>query len=91
MAENRENRPDIYCPFRVLRVEHPAMLRGHGTSTTEEFYPCLGKRCAAYYPGGCLRLVAPAAVRNEGPEFINPHSLEALAMIERLTAQLEGG
>ncbi len=48
------------CPFRVCKVERPQMLRGNGTTWTEEFCFCMGEECAAYYPGGCLRLQPPA-------------------------------
>ena len=50
------------CPFRVLKAEHPAMLRGHGSTVTEEFYQCMGEECAAYYRGICLRLQPPFSV-----------------------------
>lgn len=52
------------CPFRVCKVEHPAVLRGQGATVTEEFYDCMGKECAAYYNGGCMRLIPPALVVN---------------------------
>lgn len=55
-----ENEMIKKCPFRVCKVEHPAMLRGHGATVTEEFYNCMGTACAAYYQGGCLRLLPPA-------------------------------
>lgn len=66
-----ENKPVKKCPFRVCKIEHPPMLRGSGTIFTDEFYDCIGEACAAYYPGGCLRL-GPAAITlnttDYGPE-----------------------
>ena len=53
------------CPFLVRRIEHPPVLKGHGTIVVDEFLPCHGKDCAAYYRGGCLRLVPPALVIGE--------------------------
>ena len=50
------------CPFRVHSVQHMPMLRGNGPSTTQEFYPCMGEGCAAYYRGMCMRLSPPAMV-----------------------------
>lgn len=50
---------DKACPFRVHSVQHMPMLRGNGPSTTQEFYPCMGEGCAAYYQGACLRLMPP--------------------------------
>lgn len=44
------------CPFRVLKAEHPPMLRGQGATVTEQFYECLGEKCVAYHVGICLRL-----------------------------------
>lgn len=44
------------CPFRVCQVEHPPVFRGHGTTVTQEFYPCMGEKCIAYHVGICLRL-----------------------------------
>ena len=53
------------CPFRVCKVEHPPMLRGHGPTITEEFYACLGEECAAFYDGICLRLNPPEYTINK--------------------------
>lgn len=47
------------CPFRVCKIEHPPILRGQGAAVTEEFYNCMGEECAAYYKGGCMRLIPP--------------------------------
>lgn len=44
------------CPYRVYTEEHPPVLRGNGTITTQVFYPCLGEACVAYHVGICLRL-----------------------------------
>ena len=55
------------CPFRVCKVEHPALLRGRGATVTEEFYYCMGKECAAYCEGGCLRLVPHALEIGNSP------------------------
>lgn len=55
------------CPFRVCQVERPPMLRGNGTTVIQEFYHCMGEECAAYYRGGCLRLVPPALVIGDSP------------------------
>ena len=43
-------------PCRVYTEEHPPVLRGNGTITTQVFYPCLGEACVAYHVGICLRL-----------------------------------
>ena len=50
---------DKACPFRVRTVYRDTVIRGRGPSTTQEFHPCLGEGCAAYYPGGCLLLMPP--------------------------------
>lgn len=79
-----EKGPYMYCPFRVFRQEHPALLKGQGATTTEEFYKCMGKECAAYFEGGCLRLVPPAPFE-EPPTFLDTDSPEAHEMIVKLT------
>ena len=55
------------CPFLVLRIEHLPVLKGHGTIEVDEFLPCHGKDCAAYYNGGCMRLVPPALMIGDSP------------------------
>lgn len=54
------------CPFRVFKEEHPPVLRGNGSITTEEFYPCIGEDCMAYRAGICLRLTD--SVKQSGEE-----------------------
>lgn len=54
---HKENGGLKCCPFRVLRAEHPPVLRGHGTTVTEQFYECLGENCVAYHNGVCLRMI----------------------------------
>lgn len=44
------------CPYRIYTEEHPALLRGQNSCTTQVFYPCIGEECAAYHVGICLRL-----------------------------------
>lgn len=51
-----ENSKFKLCPYRVYTEEHPPVLRGNGTLTTQAFYPCLGEACVAYHIGICLRL-----------------------------------
>lgn len=53
------------CPFRVFR-EKTHFHHSQGEATTEKFYDCLGEKCAAYYKGGCLRLIPPALVIDDG-------------------------
>ena len=50
---------DKACPFRVRTVYRDTVIRGRGPSTAQEFHPCLGEGCAAYYQGACLRLLPP--------------------------------
>lgn len=45
------------CPFRVYHQEHLPITIGSGSSSTEQFYPCMGEECAAYHVGVCLKLV----------------------------------
>lgn len=54
---HKENGDLKCCPFRVLRAEHPPVLRGHGATVTEQFYECLGENCVAYHNGVCLRMI----------------------------------
>ena len=82
-----EKGPYMYCPFRVFRQEHPALMKGQGATTTESFYKCMGKECAAYYQGGCLRLVPPAPFVDP-PKFLDPDSPEAQQIIAELTESL---
>lgn len=51
-----ENSKFKLCPYRVYTEEHPPVLRGNWTITTQVFYPCLGEACVAYHVGICLRL-----------------------------------
>lgn len=53
------------CPFRVFR-EKTHFQYSQGEATTEKFYDCLGEKCAAYYKGGCLRLIPPALLIDDG-------------------------
>lgn len=45
-------KPVKLCPFLKRSIENTSILHG----LVEEFLPCEGKACTAYYPGGCLRL-----------------------------------
>ena len=54
------------CPFRVFR-EKTHFKYSEADATTEKFYDCLGEKCAAYYQGGCQRLVPPALVIGDSP------------------------
>ena len=64
------------CPFRVCTVERPPMLRGTGTTVIQEFYNCMGEECAAYYAGGCMRLIPQAQVVNgEGVTYADMEKL----------------
>ena len=50
---------DKACPFRVHRVDVTPSLTGIKLFCSEEFAPCMGEGCAAYYRGACLRLMPP--------------------------------
>lgn len=51
-----------FCPFLVIREYRSEFRRVLGIPFVENFQLCKGKECAAYYRGGCLRLVPPALV-----------------------------
>ena len=53
------------CPFLVFR-EKTHFKYSQAEVTTEKFHDCMGEKCAAYYQGGCLRLVPPAIVVGDG-------------------------
>lgn len=76
-----------FCPFLVIRENKAEFMRVLGLAFTENFQLCKGKDCAAYYRGGCLRLVPPALVIGDSPLRMRTDLTDA--DIEKLCEELK--